>query len=137
MKGSRKLFVLIIICSISCCNGTILPCNKSIESKVCFNLTDEYIPTNSPEPLPTIISTTIKVGEIIGVNEEEQTVTLLLKIILEWNDTKLSVVRSKKEENKYILIFSYIPEATTKMLILHTMHNTFKHTLAYTVLKYL
>ena len=78
------------------CNGKILPCNESVQSKVCF-LKEDYVPTNSPQPLPTLIDIIIQVKDIIEVNEEEQTVELSLRAILDWHDSRLSVNQSKED----------------------------------------
>ena len=76
--------------------GDLLPCKESVESKVCFNIQD-YVKTVNPQPLPTQINIIISVFDIIDVDEVQQTVTLMLKIVLEWQDYRLDVNRSKEE----------------------------------------
>ena len=83
------------------CNGKILPCNESVQSKVCF-LKEDYVPTKSPSPWPTMIDLIVKVNDINEVNEEEQTVELSLKVTLDWHDSRLSVNQSKEDIDKYI-----------------------------------
>ena len=83
--------VLALILWSSNCNGIILPCNGNIESKVCLlvdNIT-EYVPTHSPEPWPTMVDIHLLIYDAMGVDEEELTVTLLLTMIMEWNDAIL------------------------------------------------
>ena len=80
------------------CNGIILPCNKSVDSKVCFLVeeAEDYVPTNSPTPLPTTVGIIIKVDDINEVHEEEQSVELSLRITLFWNDSRLSATQQSK-----------------------------------------
>ena len=84
------------------CNGKILPCNKSALSKVCFLVeeAEDYVPTNSPEPLPTMVNISIQINDINEVDEDKQALELSLYIILEWQDNRLSVNRSKEDSNK-------------------------------------
>ena len=74
-----KLLWTVFVSLLVACNSVILPCNESVESKLCLlvNKADEYVPTKSP------------VGK---------TVTLVMKINLEWFDFKLNVKRSKEEK---------------------------------------
>ena len=60
----------------------------------------DYVPTNSPQPLPTMIDIIIKVDDINEVDEEEQTVELSLRITLFWNDSRLSATQSKEDIDK-------------------------------------
>ena len=81
------------------CNGKILPCKHSPLSTVCF-LEEGYVRTNSPQPLPTMIDITIEINAIIEVDEEIQAVELSLKIILEWQENRLSANQSKEDIDK-------------------------------------
>ena len=85
-------YIFFIVIGISCCNAKFKPCNESVESKVCILVDDidDYVPTNTPKPLPAFIDITITVNNIIEVDEEKQTVSLSLQVTLEWNDTRLS-----------------------------------------------
>ena len=71
------LAVLFISCQLAICNGDILPCKKSVESKLCFlaDKTDEYVTTKSPEPIPTLINITLTINDIFEVDEEKKSVT--------------------------------------------------------------
>ena len=60
----------------------------------------DYVSTNNPEPLPTNIDIMINVFDIIEVDEAHQSVTLMLKIVLQWQDFRLDVKRSKAEEER-------------------------------------
>ena len=74
---------------------SIKSCDKSEENTVCFK-DEKYAATINPEPLPTLINVTVNVNDIIDVNEEDQTVTLILKLILEWYDERIKVDRSQQ-----------------------------------------
>jgi hypothetical protein len=51
----------------------------------------------SPKPLPTKVEMSINIYDIIGVNEVQQTVTLMLRVRLMWQDFLLNVTRSDKD----------------------------------------
>ena len=93
------LLILIILSRNFGIKGEILPCNNGPLSTVCF-LEEDYVPTKSPKPLPTMIDITIEIIDIKEVDEEKQAVELSLKIILDWQDNRLSVNRSKEDFNK-------------------------------------
>ena len=56
-----------------------------------------YIQSVSPKPLPTKVEMSLNIYDIVGVNEVQQTVTLMLKIILNWQDFLLDVMRSDED----------------------------------------
>ena len=86
--------------------GNLVPCMESVESKVCFKEQD-YVRTVNPQPLPTQINIIISVFDIIDVDEAQQTVTLMLKIVLEWQDYRLDVNRTIEESERYVLLIFY------------------------------
>ena len=69
---------------------------------ICFLVDDikDYVSTNNPEPLPTKVDIMLNVFDIIDVDEGSQSVTLILKIVLEWQDFRLDVNRSKVDEER-------------------------------------
>ena len=69
---------------------------------MCFLVEEaqDYVPTNSPQPLPSMIDITIQINDINEVDEEKQAVELSLRIMLDWQDNRLSVNRSKEDFNK-------------------------------------
>ena len=79
-----------------------MPCKQSVESKVCFlvDKLEDYVPTQEGVPIPLLLNSTINVNDIIEVDEEMETITLSLKIILEWYDYRLSVNRSQEHEER-------------------------------------
>ena len=97
--------VLLVYCQMAICNGAILPCKNSVESKLCIlaDKIDEYVTTKSPEPIPTLINITLTINDIFEVDEEKKSVTLAMKIILEWFDFRLDVKRSNEENQMYKL----------------------------------
>ena len=51
----------------------------------------------SPKPLPTKVEMSINIYDIVGVNEVQQTVTLMLRVRLMWQDFLLNVTRSDED----------------------------------------
>ena len=51
----------------------------------------------NPEPLPTQVDIILSVFDIIDVNEAQQTVKLMFKIILEWQDYRMDVNRTTED----------------------------------------
>ena len=51
----------------------------------------------SPKPLPTKVEMSINIYNIIEVNEVHQTVTLMLRVRLMWQDFLLNVTRSDED----------------------------------------
>ena len=87
------LSLMIVQIWVQNCTGNLLPCTK-ISQKVCSK-TEDYVSVISPDPLPTNINLTLKIFEVMGVDEAEQTMTLSMMAIVEWQDYRLDVNRSK------------------------------------------
>ena len=51
----------------------------------------------SPNPLPTKVEMSINIYDIIEVNEVHQTITLMLRVRLMWQDFRLNVTRSDED----------------------------------------
>ena len=51
----------------------------------------------SPKPLLTKVEMSINIYDIVGVNEVQQTVTLMLRVRLMWQDFLLNVTRSDED----------------------------------------
>ena len=75
---------------------------ESVESNVCFNVEQiqDYVDSINPKPWPTEINIGLKVRDIIDVDENYQTVELLMKAHLEWKDNRLDVKRSNDDKEK-------------------------------------
>ena len=56
--------------------------------------------TVSPDPLPTRVNMSLNIFDIVGVNEEQQTVTLMLRVRLMWQDFLLNVIRSDEDSKR-------------------------------------
>ena len=56
--------------------------------------------TVSPDPIPTRVNMSLNIFEIVGVNEEQQTVTLMLRVRLMWQDFQLDVTRSDEDSKR-------------------------------------
>ena len=70
-----------------------LPLCEDVTKKVCIKNPD-YVAEHEPIPLPNKIDTKIKFFEVIDVDETKHTVTLSMKIIVDWIDQRLDVNRS-------------------------------------------
>ena len=70
-----------------------LPLCELVTKKVCIKNPD-YVVEHEPTPLPNKIDTKIKFFEVIDVDETKHTVTLSMKIIVDWIDQRLDVNRS-------------------------------------------
>ena len=55
----------------------------------------DYIPTINPDPIPVEVNTTLIIQEVIDVDETQEVVTLSIRAMLEWQDHRLDVNRSK------------------------------------------
>ena len=86
------------MCLVKTSFGKLLTCPE-ITQKVCTK-SQKYVGEISPDPLPTSINLTLKFYEIKDVDEIQQTVTLSMKVIVEWQDYRLDVNRSKDDTQK-------------------------------------
>ena len=77
----------------------MLPC-KETKDTACSQF-ETYVSANSPEPMPVNINISLKFYDVIGVNEADQTITLTLKAVIEWQDHRIDVNRSQKHIDKY------------------------------------
>ena len=64
------------------------------------NFSIMYIQSVSPKPLPTKVEMSLNIYDIVGVNEVQQSVTLMLRIHLLWHDFQLNVKRSDDDLKK-------------------------------------
>ena len=102
MKIFNKL--LIVLFSIRICLSRLLPCNET--TNIVCSKTENYVSSGVPEPLPTNINILLKFYDIIGVNEVDQTITVTLQAVFEWQDPRIDVNRSQEHIDKYANIFS-------------------------------
>ena len=92
-------YLTLILAIFRCSLGMIVPCQDSVESKVCFLVEkqEDYVPTISPKPYPAIVDISFFITDVVQVNDEKQTVTLMMKLFLSWIDTRLSVRKSQND----------------------------------------
>ena len=72
--------------------GMLLKCpQKSNKTIICTRNID-YKSDRVPRPIPRDITSIIDVKDIIGINENEKTMTIYLHLIMEWEDPQLDVI---------------------------------------------
>ena len=81
-----------------------MPC-KETKDTVCSRF-ETYVSANNPEPMPVNINISLKFYDVIGVNEADQTITLTLKAVIEWQDLRIDVNRSQKHIDKYVKVLA-------------------------------
>ena len=91
--------VMTILFMVPISTGKLLPCAETMQ-EVCFQ-GQNYISTNSPEPFPTMINLRLKVFEVMGVDEGQQTMSLSMMAVVDWQDFRLDVNRSKDYIERY------------------------------------
>ena len=96
--------IQILLMTFCICKG-IAPCKVSVQSKVCFlvDKIEDYVSTNNPEPFPTLVETFLSIIDVIRVDEDRQTVSVLMKMRLSWHDLRLDVNRTKEHTEKYFI----------------------------------
>ena len=68
-------------------------------AQICTNFAN-YSKTQFPQPFPCLLDVLLDVQDIIKIDENEQTIQLIVKITKAWNDTRVSL--KFNEENKPI-----------------------------------
>ena len=101
MMNSKIMKIIILVMTFGFCKG-IVPCKDSVQSKVCFlvDKIEDYVSTNNPEPFPTLVETFLSIIDVIRVDEDRQTVSVLMKMRLQWHDLRLDVNRTKEHTEK-------------------------------------
>ena len=88
-----NFLLILILASIAEISGEkLLPCTQ-VKEKICFSSQD-YIPENEPEPMPNNINITLKILDVIGVDETQNTIKLLIYAFIHWQDNRLNISRS-------------------------------------------
>ena len=93
-KIYSELMIIIILAFLDYvwAKKSLLPCNKVIQ-ELCA--VQDYIPTINPDPIPAEVNITLIIQEILNVDETQEIVSLSIKALLEWQDKRLDVNRSK------------------------------------------
>ena len=55
----------------------------------------DYIPTINPDPILVKVNITLIIQEVLEVDETQEIVTLSIRALIEWQDHRLDVNRSK------------------------------------------
>ena len=93
-KIYSELMIVIILAFLDyvCAKKSLLPCSEVMQ-ELCA--VQDYIPTINPDPIPAEVNITLIIQEILNVDETQEIVTLSIKALLEWQDLRLDVNRSK------------------------------------------
>lgn len=94
------LFLWVTWFSVHFVGGTILNCNKLVQSQICKNGSELEDFLSAPHPYPAKVNITANIIDIISLDEEAQTVTMQMKLIFEWVDTRLGVNKSPYDLEK-------------------------------------
>ena len=92
--STKYNIILFLQFIVAPCSSLFLHCNDSFVDTVCF-MNEKYIPTISPDPLPTKVNITINLFDVLNVDPEEHSVTLMLKMRFTWIDERLDIQRSE------------------------------------------
>ena len=98
MQVKTQIYSLLVIITILsfldyiCAKKPLLPCSEVMQ-ELC--VVQEYIPTINPDPIPAEVNITLMIQEVLAVDETQEIVTLSIKALLEWQDYRLDVNRSK------------------------------------------
>ena len=93
-KIYSELMIVIILAFLDYVRAkkALLPCSEVIQ-ELCA--VQDYIPTFNPDPIPAEVNITLIIQEILNVDETQEIVSLSIKTLLEWQDKRLDVNRSK------------------------------------------
>ena len=77
-----------LVSAISSCNGSKI-------SEVCY-LGERFVSSDYPlGSKPSLINTTLRINEILEINEEKHTISLLLDMYVLWTDKRISINQSQ------------------------------------------
>ena len=86
-------------------NAEILPllkCNDTVKSLLCHK-NDHYLPSEYPEPHPCQVNITMHLKDIYDIDEEKNTISLLIRLSTAWMDDRISLYRDKEDKDEYVL----------------------------------
>ena len=81
-------FIFLFVTSIACKD---LELCKDVEDEILCKLNEDYRLDYPPDPWPAKIQPVVRINEVIEVNENKQSLTILMKVIQEWIDPTLNV----------------------------------------------
>ena len=97
MEVSISMAILTIFIATE---GTLLNCPENSNKTTICTRNIDYKSDRVPRPIPRDITSIIDVKDIIGINENEKTMTIYLHLIMEWEDPQLDV--TGPEGNRYV-----------------------------------
>ena len=74
----------------------LVPCSSN-EPKVCFKNPTNYTASNPPEPWPCEVNFTINIKDLIEVNNAQHSITLSMKLTLEWIEPEITTNMVKRD----------------------------------------
>ena len=92
-----KAFLILILTHLASCSLEF--CSDGVKSQICKvgdKLQDYKV---APKPFPALVNVTINIISILDVNEEEQTVSLQMKMKLTWSESRLKVFPKQEDSN--------------------------------------
>ena len=89
MKVSIPMALLTIFIATE---GILLKCPENSNKTIICTRNIDYKSDRVPRPIPRDITSIIDVKDIIGINENEKTMTIYLHLIMEWEDPQLDVI---------------------------------------------
>ena len=98
MQVKAQMFSLLVIITILsfldyiCAKKPLLPCSEVMQELCAIQ---DYISTINPDPIPTEVNITLIIQQVLNVDEKQEIVSLSMKALLEWQDKRLDVNRSK------------------------------------------
>ena len=88
MKVEILTFLLSFFTNIE---GQLLKCPENANQTIICTKNEDHMSDRVPRPIPRNITSIIDVKDIIGINEDEKTMTVYLHLIMEWQDPQLDV----------------------------------------------
>ena len=73
-------------------------CGQNQSTAYLCKVQENYSNLDFPQPTPCQIQIDLRIQEVIGIEEEHQLINIILKLVLRWNDSRISY--DYNEENK-------------------------------------
>ena len=76
-------------------------CDLTFEEETICKTVKVYESNEVPEPHPLILAPTFTLHDIVEVDDEKNSLTILVDVSVEWNDTRLTMKGTNKSEYEY------------------------------------
>lgn len=114
-----KVVWILLLLRSSIALGTIEHCGKIIEkSSLCHTDDNGYDMSGPNKPYPSKLTPSIEIHDIVEFNPEEKSVTFLLEIFLQWNDTRLEL---KSVDPNDTTQWYFISEELSRLIYMPTL----------------